>query len=231
MPHLKVRRPIDTALDRLRYRFDTFPKLAYQPLPQVGRPRAKRDGGAYSRWAQIESVVDELKPATCLDIGSQVGFFAFSLAERGVPTVAVEMEPKYYRTLLHVAKRLDRDDLGVLVMKFTPGNGALLPSADAVVFLSVWHHLVRWYGMEDARAMLRTVWAKTGMVMFFETGENEMPAHYGLPDMGPDASAWVTNLLEAECPQGTVRVLGRHRAFDPEDNPCERNLFAVVRQR
>jgi hypothetical protein len=66
-------------------------------------------------------------------------------------------------------------------------------------------------------------------VLFFDTGESEMPASYGLPSMTPDARAWLEDYLGRTCGGGRVEHLGRHRAFDPEGGPVERNLFAVVR--
>ena len=66
--------------------------------------------------------------------------------------------------------------------------------------------------------------------MFFDTGENEMPACFGLPAMTPDPRSWLEHYLSDTCPGGEVRHLGRHAAFDADGNPCERNLFAVVRQ-
>lgn len=226
---LKVRRLVDRTLDQLRYRLDTFPRLPYQPLPQVGIAHALRDEGVFSRWAAMAEVLDELQPRTALDLGSQVGFFTLQLAERQIPTVAVEMEPRHYRILLAALRRLKLTHVGVLAMEFTPRTAPLLPSTDAVVFLSVWHHLVRWHGEDQARAMLRVVWSRTQQVLFFETGENEMPARYHLPDMGADPRAWLTGMLEQECAGGTVGFLGRHSAFDPDDRPYDRHVFAVVR--
>ncbi len=227
-PHVRGR--LDLALDRVRFRLDTFPRLAYQPLPQIGRRGGAREDGVHTRWRAVSALLDEVEPATGLDIGSQVGFFTLAMASRGIPTTAVEMEPRSYRTLLHVRDRLALDSVGVLVMRLTPSTASLLPPADVVLFMSVWHHLVRWHGEAAARVMLRTVWARTGRLLVFETGENEMPARYRLPEMGPRPEAWIHAMLHAECPNGTVRLLGRHPATDPDGRRCERHLFAVRRR-
>jgi hypothetical protein len=226
-PH--VRGSLDRVIDRARFQLDTFPRLAYQPLPQVGRRGGVRECGVHSRWQVIAALLDEVEPATGLDIGSQVGFFTLAMARRGTPTTAVEMEPRNYRTLLHVRDRLGLADVGVLVLRLTPATTSLLPSADAVLFMSVWHHLVRWHGEPGARAVLRALWARTGRVLVFETGENEMPARYRLPDMGRQPQAWIDAMLRAECPNGTVRFLGLHPAADPDGRPCRRHLFGVLR--
>ena len=226
-PH--VRSTVDRVLDRARFQVDTFPGLAYQPLPQVGLGGGLRERAAHSRWGPVSALLAETAPATGLDIGSQVGFFTLAMARLGIPTTAVEMEPRNYRTLLHVRDRLGLDNIGVLVLRLTPATVPLLPAADAVLFMSVWHHLVRWHGEPAARAMLRTVWDRAGRVLVFETGQNEMPARYRMPDMGGQPRAWIAAMLGRECPDGTVRWLGRHPAADPDRRPCQRHLFAVLR--
>ena len=111
----------------------------------------------------------------------------------------------------------------------SPASVELLPYADVVLFLAVWHHLTRAYGLEPATAILRVVWARTRRVLFFETGEREMSPDFRLPAMEPDAQTWLTAFLAEVCEGGGVRHLGRHAAFDAAGNPVERNLFAVER--
>jgi hypothetical protein len=60
----------------------------------------------------------------------------------------------------------------------------LLPHTDVVLLLSVWHHWVKVYGFESATQILSGLWERCNKVLFFETGENEMPADFGLPSMG-----------------------------------------------
>jgi hypothetical protein len=226
-PH--VRTQIDGLIDWVRFQLDTFPRPAYQPLPQVNKRSAPRADGVHSRWAAIGTVLDDLKPESGLDIGSQVGYFALSMAQRGIATIAVEMEPRSYRTLLQVRDRLGLTNLGVLVLQLAPDNVGMLPPADVTVFMSVWHHMVRWHGEAAARSMLRAIWARTAKAMIFETGEAEMPAVFGLPDLGPDPRRWIASMLEQECADGTAQFLGLHVAYDPDRRPCRRHLFAVVR--
>jgi hypothetical protein len=77
--------------------------------------------------------------------------------------------------------------------------------------------------------MTATIWSRTGKVLFFDTGENEMSPEYGLPAMTPDARSWLTSYLAETCPGSRVDHLGTHKAFDPHGQPVERNLFAVIR--
>ncbi len=83
-------------------------------------------------------------------------------------------------------------------------------------------------GFEAATGMLAELWQRTGKVLFFDTGENEMPASFGLPAMEPDAERWLGDFLATTCPGAAVRSLGGHQAFDAQGKPCRRTLFAVL---
>src|SRR3954447_6857586 len=96
---------VDRAIDWMRFRLDTFPRLDYQPLPWLGLERAARSAGTDSRWTAMAAVLDEVNPASALDIGANVGWFTHKLASRGVPVVGVESNPKYYRTALYALRR------------------------------------------------------------------------------------------------------------------------------
>ena len=141
----------------------------------------------------------------------------------------VESEPSNYRTALYAARRSGPGNVGVLALEVTPQNAFTLPAADCVLCLSVWHHFVPSHGFAAATGMLEELWALTGRVLFFDTGEAEMTPDYGLPAMTPDARTWLTAYLAGTCPEGRIEHLGAHRAFAPGGEPCERNLFAVVR--
>jgi hypothetical protein len=166
---------------------------------------------------------------TGLDLGAGLGFFTISLAERGVATIGVENAAPAYRTALYAIERSGVTNAGLMILSIGPETVQLLPEADAVVFLSLWHHFVRVYGIDQATELLAEIWSRTGSVLFFDTGENEMDASFGLPPMEPDAQTWLTGLLSRVCEGGTVTHLGLHDAFDAEGRPAKRNLFAVSR--
>src|SRR5206468_7881112 len=83
---------------------------------------------------------------------------------------------------------------------------------------------------DRATEMLQVIWAKTATVLFFDTGEYEMPPSFGLPSMLPSPRAWLTQYLEATCDAATIQHLGEHPALDAEGATCTRNLFAVIRR-
>ncbi|MGE5691415.1 MAG: hypothetical protein ACM33B_12740 [Pseudomonadota bacterium] len=234
------RRRIDAALDRLRFALDTFPRSRllsrlshrnYQPLPWVGLTEGSRADGTWTRWRAIEGVLDSLPGLrTAVDIGANAGFFTINLARRGLASVAVENDPVAGRTSLYAMRRTGlASTAALLTLEVGPATAELVPAADVVLFLSVWHHLVRGYGLEQATELLRSIWARTHRVLFFDTGEREMPPSFGLPAMEPDADTWLRGYLAETCAGGEVRHLGAHAAFDAAGASVERNLYAVVR--
>jgi hypothetical protein len=233
------RRWLDSSLDWLRFRLDTFPRsgpltrlsgVGYQPLPWAGIDRSRRAEGSWSRWAAIEAALDEHEDLrTATDLGANVGFFTVKLAQRGLATLAVENDEVANRTALYSVRRAAVPNVGVLMLELNPDTLELLAPADVVIFLSLWHHFVREYGLTDATALLRGIWKRTRRVLFFETGEDEMPSDYGLPPMEPDARTWLTQFLAETCEGSEIAHLGEHVAFDADGAPARRNLFAVTR--
>ena len=228
---VRARKALDDLLDHLRFRIDTFPNGLYQPVRSLPRSAVTRSRGSESRWGAMAPIIRAQGVESALDIGACEGYFAIEAAEAGIPTIAVESAPINYRTMLFAVKRSRTRNVGVLVMEVTPENVSTLPFADCVLCLSIWHHLVRSHGLEQATAMLTAIWERSRKVMFFDTGEREMTPDYGLPSMSPDPRSWLADYLAGTCAGSRVEHLGVHAAFDPRGNPCRRNLFAVHRRR
>jgi SAM-dependent methyltransferase len=220
-------------IDPLQFRLDVFPRLSYQPLPWIGFPESSRGSGTSQRWAAIKPLIAASGSRTALDIGCNVGFFCFALAEMGVSTIGVDAAPKELRIAAFARRKLEASNVGFLSLQVTPNNVALLPACDSVLLLSIWHHWVKSFGLTAATAMLGEVWARAGKLMFFETGEGEMPADYGLPAMTPSPREWLDAYLRDACGASRVECLGRMKAFAPGGSETvavvHRHLFAVVR--
>ena len=103
------------------------------------------------------------------------------MATAGIAAVGIENEPGAYRTAVFGAERSGLDNAGFLAMAVTPKTLGVLPAVDATLFLSIWHYFVRAYGLDEATRMLGAIWARTGKVLVFDTGEREMDASFGLP--------------------------------------------------
>ncbi|MFE4699116.1 hypothetical protein ACFRIC_18810 [Streptomyces sp. NPDC056738] len=225
-----ARRKLDDAIDLLRLKLDALPAGIYQPVPGVPVRKAKRAVGTGSRWTAMEPIVDRLRVKSALDVGANVGYFPIKLAQRGIPSVALESDPKCVRTAMTAVRRNRLNNVAVMDLELGPGTLALVPATDCTLLLSVWHHMVRELGLEAATDLLRGLWNRTGKVMFFDSGEDEMPASFGLPPMVPTPDVWLTEYLLKTCSGGRIEHLGRHRAFDAEGLPTDRALFAVIRE-
>lgn len=223
------RRWVDDALDRLRLGLDTFPDGVYQPVPTLPLRRATRARGSETRWAAMAPLIRSLRPRQAVDVGAGAGYFALQLAWLGIPTVAMDGDPRAQRTTMLAVRRSGLQTVAVTALLLDPANVGLVPPADCVLCLSVWHHFVRDHGIEAATGMLQAIWGRTGKVMLFDTGESEMPASFALPAMVPDSRTWLGDYLAQACLGSRIEHLGLHAAFDADGDPCERNLFAVVR--
>jgi len=220
---------VDNAIDLVRLRLDTFPHGIYHPVPGLPVRAAKRADGSHSRWVAMAPLVSRLRVETAMDIGTNAGYFAIKLGQRGISTVAIDFDPACLRTATTAVRRNRLDNVAILSLELRPETARLLPSTDCAVLLSVWHHLVRFQGLDVASDLLGVIWERTGKVLFFDTGEDEMSEDFGLPRMTPTPAAWLTDYLRATCPGSQIEHLGRHDAFDAEGRLADRNLFAVVR--
>jgi hypothetical protein len=224
-----TREGIDGVLDGVRYRLDTFPHGIDQPVASFPVRSAMHGEGMESRWEAMLPVVRDLHVASAVDVGAAEGYFAIQLGRSGIPTVAIEGDPPAFRTALYAIRKTGVEGVGVLALELKPENLVSVPAADCMVFLSVWHHFVRARGVDVATEMLAAIWERTGKVLFFDTGENEMTPDFGLPEMKPDPRSWLGAYLAETCEGSRVEHLGTHSALDPSGAPCERNLFAVIR--
>ena len=104
------RAKIDTFLDWIRFKLDTFPGLDYQPLPWIGINKASRSAGTKSRWDRIAPILHDFQVHTLLDIGCNVGWFSINAAKMGIAVVGLEIMPKNYRTLIFIRNKLNLGD-------------------------------------------------------------------------------------------------------------------------
>ena len=225
---LAPREPIDNAFDWIRFKIDSPGSLAYQPVAGTSAKRLSggRGEGTTSRWNAMLPVAEECGATTAVDIGCNLGWFAINLGLRGIRSIGVEGHPPAYRSATYLARKSGAENVSILAMSVTAENASLVPHADAMLCLSVWHHFVRHQGMPAADTILSQLWTSTQKVLFFETGEVDMPPVYKLPEMTPNPRQWITDYLEQRCPGGEVRHLGLH-----ESAPTySRNLFAVLRK-
>src|SRR4029453_4598749 len=140
---LMRREAVDAVVDRLRFHIDTFPFGLYQPVSSLPGAQATRARGSETRWEAMRPGLEGTGVGSAVDIGACEGYFSLLLAEAGVSTIALEGKPANYRTTLYAVRRSGLENIGVLALTLTPENVDLMPTADCVVCLSIWHHFVR----------------------------------------------------------------------------------------
>lgn len=188
--------------------------LPYQPDPfglGLGR-RADRDAeGTHRKWELIEPRLPTA-PYSALDLGCNIGYFSFKLAQHGADHVLgidVERGPLVIAEKLKVLGRVD--NVGFLTRSIDERNVDLLGEYDVILFLSVFHHLVYRHGMAAARAILTRLIGKARHSFFFETGQGDQG--FGkfagaMPRMSRDeVPDFVVGLLR-ECGAARVDLLG-----------------------
>ena len=224
---MRARFLLDHILDAGRFRIDTFP-WTYQPSDSSDIA-ARRATGTRTRWARMSPLVGEMKVTTAADVGCNAGWFVLQLAQSGVSTIGIDGDRRFARILTHEISRRHIRNAGGLYLQVTPGTVTLIPEVDAVLFLSVWHHIVHHDGLDAADAVLRALWSRTEKVLFFETGEDDVRPTFSLPSMKPSPREWLGGYLTRVCHGSDVRHLGQHPAFAPDGVRSVRNLFAVVK--
>ena len=201
-------------------------QLDYHPLPLTGAEgrRSERSKGSLSRLEAIREVIrtEPVSSRVAMDIGSHIGFFAINLAKQGMLVHAVETE--WQRLLLSfLIARREKALLAPIALRINRDTVDLLPEADITLCLSVWHHWVRRYGLDDATYILQAIVGKTRRFVFFDAGEEEMTARYGLPYGEEGPTDFLSKYLRELNGVDELLELGRHQAISPPDAEGRRN--------
>ena len=168
------------------------------------------------------------------DIGSCVGYFCISASEKfGLQTFGIEMNDMH----LALSRRAVPDNLknkcSFMNMIVEPRNASTMPHTDITLLLSVWHHWVYNYGLDEATVMLQKVWDSTSSDLYFETGEEETKEEFNLPfPSNTKASQWIKDYLQSSLKGAHVETLGKFEAGNYEhysQKSYKRTLFKVSR--
>ena len=166
-----------------------------------------------------------VRSSLCLDIGCNTGFFAHEIAKTGTFTLGLDFEPKN----VIVAKSLySRANLCFKEFKLEINSVDCLPTADTILFLSVFHHLVKYFGSDSALKILESIATKCNKQLFFETGQpNEVGAKWReLMGFVNDVEEWSHEFFVNQCGYREVRCLG---AFETTVGKIKRKLLVANR--
>jgi SAM-dependent methyltransferase len=196
---------------------------SYQPVEIGGRRYANvRDSDA--RWQAVSQVLRAHDVRNLLDIGCAEGWFLRrAAAEHNCFAIGIEATDR--ATVGELARLHDRVPRIATVRAFvTPDAIRSLPQFDAVLCLSVLHHVIRGFGIATAEQFLRALASRVGKVLIFEIGTaDETSWTPFLPELHQGQEAFVRDLL-TRCGFHNVQVIAESAAFHRE---TQRLLFTA----
>ena len=164
---------------------------AYQPLPELGvRVVSSREKAVYARWEAIRAELGE--PGSVLDIGCNLGFYAFEAARAGHLAFGLDV-PRYAAALALARFASGRPEVVPISLRLAPRHVQILPIFDRVICLQVFHHLCADYGEEQATHILGGIWNRTGRKLFLESEWGESAGERfrtRMPPPGNGFEAW-----------------------------------------
>lgn len=166
----------------------------YQPvLTSSGYTSAARE--CEVRWNAIAPVLAATGSRSLVDLGCSEGYYVIRSAKAGLPfNIGVDFDQRRMFTCTSQFVLQDLNHAGFLMSPVDENLLEALPKFDAVIFLSVIHHMMYQEGVDYARRILQAVAAKTGKVCFFECGQSDEHKESWakkMPDMGPDPHEWI----------------------------------------
>jgi len=98
-----------------------------------------------------------------LDIGCAQGYFTKKAAEEGLLTLGIDNNEA---GLSYAQKKWGfKSNLGFAHWDITPENVQQIPSADTILFLTVYHHFVKSFGVKNAKYLLNILGEKTNILV------------------------------------------------------------------
>lgn len=219
-------------LDTTNFFFDR-PRLDYQPLPWVGIEKAEIRGNAsVVRWRLIKKKLIKDNRRSLKDIGCLYGYFCLASAEEfGYQVFGVDQDERSLRIARYAASKQGHGRSSFLKLLITPDSVSNLPVTDVTLLLSLWHHWVFHFGLQQAEGMLKQVWRLTSKEMFFESGGREVADEFGL-DFGKRSSGGFYADMLGKLTEAKVELIGSSHVGNYKhyiNKGLKRTLFRVSR--
>jgi cyclopropane fatty-acyl-phospholipid synthase-like methyltransferase len=195
----------------------------YQPV-EIGGRRFANVRDTDERWQAVAQVLRDHGVRNVLDIGCAEGWFV-RRAAADLNLFAVGVEATDAGVVGELARLHDRVPRAATVRAFmTPEAIRGLPAFDAVLCLSVLHHVIRGFGIGVAEQFLHALATRVGKVLVFEIGTaDESSWTPFLPEQSQAQETFVRELLE-RAGFRNVRVIAESAAYHRE---VQRLLFVA----
>lgn len=175
---------IQEKLEACDFRIDRLKALVknvehYQPVYGltgiVDRPARQSD----DRCAAISDAIGDVTGMRILDIGSSLGYVSFYFADRGAVVEAWEASPQNAE-VARLIQHINGIPVRFVTKHLSPETAQTIPANefDVVIVLSVFHHIIRFQGLETTKAVVAELMHKCPM-MFVELAKKGEDA--GLP--------------------------------------------------
>ena len=183
----------------------------YHPIQLANGHLRRGERSCDDRWELIGPALSRHRIGTVLDLGCAEGFFVRQAATiEGCIALGVDADIRRL-TVAQTASALDeRYNAGFMLARITAEFIDRLPEFDAVLFLSVLHHIMAERGESYARDLMQRLRRKTKALMIFDMGQsNEIGQTWSrhLPAMGAEPQRWIAGFL-ASAGYSSVEVLG-----------------------
>jgi hypothetical protein len=195
----------------------------YEPV-EIGGRRFASVRDTDERWQAVSEVLRDYGVRNLLDVGCAEGWFV-RRAATDLNCFAIGIEATDAAVVGELARLHDRVPRAATVRAFmTPEAIRALPEFDAVLCLSVLHHVIRAFGIAAAEQFLRALASRVNKVLVFEIGTaDESSWTPFMPEQSQGQEAFVRDLLE-RCGFHNVQVIGESAAFHRE---VQRLLFTA----
>jgi SAM-dependent methyltransferase len=218
----KVRRAIAKRLIKVACNLSAVKN--YEPVEIAGK-RFQSSRETDTRWSAISQVLKECTVENVLDIGCAEGWL-IRRAAVDLGCFGFGIEPSHRGFTGELARLYDGiERVGVLKAKVSPADIRKLPRFDAVICLSVMHHVLRKNGLRVAEEFIRALASRARKILIFEMGtsdESRRSWSNQLPNMPEGQEVFVRTLL-ASNGLTNIRIIGESEAF----HGAKRLLFAA----
>ena len=135
----------------------------YQPHPFEDNASSKLKRNCYDRLQEINSRLPiDRENYSYLDVGCHTGFFLFKLVNKQTGFgLGIDHGITEIMTAMQIANSYNYKNINFMNFEINPNNVSSLPDFDVVIFLSIFHHLVRYYGKDNAMYILSLIAKKT----------------------------------------------------------------------
>jgi cyclopropane fatty-acyl-phospholipid synthase-like methyltransferase len=173
----------------------------YQPVVIKGVQLSAGERAHTDRWEIIKQSIEAFGAKTLVDLGCAEGFFVEQAAAQcGCFALGIEGDVRRL-SLAQASATLNRvKGSGFIYAEMTPEFVEKLPVFDAMLFMSVLHHIMYERGVDYAREYMQRLRSKVAKFMIFDTGQsNETENQWAklLPDMGSTPHDWVSDFLKS----------------------------------